>query len=191
MSFAVDGDLIGMKTATKPTAERNLDGYDAPIIPWDKVRELLDGGFSQGPDAGGPNRHTSWLATTDPDGGPHVVPLGTFWNDGAMYFTSGPGTRKSKNLARNPRCAITVATHPYDLMLEGEAQRVTDDETLERIAQEARDGGWPARVENKAFTAEFSAPAAGPPPWYVYKLTPTRIYAMGTAEPYGATRFGF
>lgn len=42
-----------------------------------------------------------------------------------------------------------------------------------------------------ALHAEFSAPSAGPPPWYVYEATPTTTYAFGTAEPYGATRFRF
>jgi hypothetical protein len=37
--------------------------------------------------------------------------------------------------------------------------------------------------------AEFSAPAAGPPPWHVYRLVPSTVFALGTAEPYGATRF--
>jgi hypothetical protein len=38
-------------------------------------------------------------------------------------------------------------------------------------------------------TAEYSAPSAGPPPWHVYKIAPSTVFAFGTAEPYGATRF--
>ena len=38
-------------------------------------------------------------------------------------------------------------------------------------------------------TAEYSAPSAGPPPWHVYKITPSTVFAFGTAEPDGATRF--
>ena len=133
-----------------------------------------------------------WLATVDPDGAPHVVPVGAFWDNGSFYFTSGPGTRKSKNLATNPECVMSVATDPFDITVEGRADRVTDPDDLERIAAIARDrGGWPARVENDAFTAEFSAPSAGPPPWYLYRMTAERVYAFGTAEPYGATRFSF
>jgi hypothetical protein len=50
------------------------------------------------------------------DGRPNVVPVGVLWLDGAFSFTAGPGTRKAKNLARDPRCVITVATHDFDLV---------------------------------------------------------------------------
>jgi hypothetical protein len=184
----VKGDPM---TRRHPEQQMNLDGYNAPPISWERVRDRLDSGITQAPDTGGPNRHTIWLATVDPDGAPHVVPVGAFWDEGSFYFTSGPGTRKSKNLARSPECVMSVATGPFDITVEGRADRVTDLEDLERIAAIARDGGWPARVENDAFTAEFSAPSAGPPPWYLYRVTAERVYAFGTAGPYGATRFSF
>ena len=84
---------------------------------------------------------------------------------------------------------MSVATEPFDTTAEDRTDRVTDPDDLERIAAIARDGGWPARVENDAFTAEFSAPSAGPPLWYLYRVTTEPVYAFGTAEPYGATRF--
>jgi hypothetical protein len=30
-----------------------------------------------------------------------------------------------------------------------------------------REGGWPAEAEGDAFTAPYSAPSAGPPPWHL------------------------
>jgi Pyridoxamine 5'-phosphate oxidase len=42
-----------------------------------------------------------------------------------------------------------------------------------------------------ALYAEYSAPSAGPPPWEVYEVTPTTVFGLGTAEPFGATRFNF
>jgi len=39
--------------------------------------------------------------------------------DGSWHFSSGPGTRQSRNIARDPRCVISVATHPFDLVVEG------------------------------------------------------------------------
>ncbi|WP_116950070.1 pyridoxamine 5'-phosphate oxidase family protein [Jiangella endophytica] len=176
---------------TTPTSDRNLDGYGAPLIPWAKVRARLDAGVPQAPGDGGPNRHTCWLATTWPDGRPHVMPLGALWIDGAFYFTSGPGTRKSRNLAADPRCAITVALDPFDVVLEGAAERVTDDATLRRVRDAFAAEGWEPTVEGEAFTAEYSAPSAGPPPWYVYRLVPSTAFALGTEDPFGATRFTF
>src|SRR5438067_393111 len=100
-------------TNREPKAERNLDGYGAPLIPWTKVRERLEQGFTEVPGSGGPDRHTYWLATVNPDGTPHVMPLGVHWVDGAFYFTAGPATRKAKNLMRDPHCVLTVATHDF------------------------------------------------------------------------------
>ena len=88
--------------AREPSSEHNLDGYDAPVIPWAKARDVFAGGMSQitqGPGSGGPGRHTSWLATVRRDGRPHVVPLGVRWTEDAAYFTAGPGTQKARNLA--------------------------------------------------------------------------------------------
>jgi nitroimidazol reductase NimA-like FMN-containing flavoprotein (pyridoxamine 5'-phosphate oxidase superfamily) len=178
-------------TVNEPASERNLDGYDAPPIAWARVRERLDQGVTQPPGTGGPDRHTHWLATTNPDGSPHVMPLGVLWVDGAFYFNAGPGTRKARNVAQNPRCVITVATHPFDLVVEGEAVKVTDDAELRRIADVYAAEGWEPTVRDGALYAEFSAPSAGPPPWDVYRVTPATVYALGTAEPYGATRFRF
>jgi nitroimidazol reductase NimA-like FMN-containing flavoprotein (pyridoxamine 5'-phosphate oxidase superfamily) len=178
--------------ATKePVDERNLDGYDAPLIAWSRVRDTLNAGFTQAPATEGPDRHTTWLATVNPDGTPHVMPLGVLWVDGNLYFTSGVGTRKAKNLARDPRCVITLATHPFDLVFEGKAVKVTDDATLQRIADTYASHGWAPTVRDGAFYAEFSAPSAGPPPWDLYEVQPKTLFAMGTAEPYGATRFRF
>jgi hypothetical protein len=86
---------------------------------------------------------------------------------------------------------ITIATHDFDLVVEGEAAKVTDQEQLERIAGDFGVGGWHPEVRDGAFYAEYSAPSAGPPPWYVYRVRPKTIYALGTAEPYGATRWEF
>jgi hypothetical protein len=121
------------------------------------------------------------------------MPLGALWVDGAFYFTAGPGTRKAKNLALNPSCVLTVATHDFDLSVEGKAVRVTDRATLKRIAELYAAQGWPATVsdDGAALTAAYSAPSAGPPPWEVYEVQPETIFAMGTAEPYGATRWQF
>jgi Pyridoxamine 5'-phosphate oxidase len=168
---------------------RNLDGYGAPTIEWDRVKAVLNGPLTQAPGTGGPDRHTTWLTTINPDGSPHVMPLGAVRRSGTWYFTSGPATRKSRNLARDPRCVVSVATHPFDLVIEGVAERVTDAAELASVGDVFVQEGWPAEVEGDALTAEYSAPSAGPPPWYVYRVKPSTVFVLGTSEPYGATRF--
>ncbi len=66
-------------------------------------------------------------------------------HDGDLYFTSGPGTRKARNLASNPARTISVKLAGMDLTLDGAAARVTEPAILERVASIYRDIGWPAR----------------------------------------------
>jgi hypothetical protein len=57
MSLTAAGRPKSM-TINEAASERNLDGYDAPLIPWAKVRARLDQGWTQAPGTGGPDRHT-------------------------------------------------------------------------------------------------------------------------------------
>jgi nitroimidazol reductase NimA-like FMN-containing flavoprotein (pyridoxamine 5'-phosphate oxidase superfamily) len=166
-----------------PVDVKNIDGYGAPVIPWERARTALE--QTEGME------HRYWLATASPVGRPHAVPIGAIWLDGALYFTSGAGTRKSRDLAANQRCVLTIAAPGLDIVVEGQAVKVRDDAKLQHLAETYRAGGRPATVSNGAFTAEYSAPSAGPPPWDVYEVVPETVFGLGTAEPYGATRWRF
>jgi len=169
------------------------DLYGTPLLDWSRIEAALARGLEQAPGGGGPDRHTCWLATINTDGSPHVTGIGALWVDGSFWFETGQGTRKGRNLARDPRCTLSVATREFDLVVDGEAHRVTDPVTVTARAAEWAAGGWPARVDETgvALTAEFSAPSAGPPPWSVYRLTPHAATALLTTEPGGATRWRF
>lgn len=167
----------------KSTSTTNLDIYGNAVLDWGRADRALSNPPS--------DMQTWFLGTVDPDSRPHATGVGAFYLDGDMYFTSGPGTRKSRNLAANPACTISVALAGIDLVLEGEAERVTDSATLEQVAAAARDGGWPAQVQGDALTAPYSAPSAGPGPWHLYRLSFHTAYGVATAEPYGATRWRF
>lgn len=78
-----------------------------------------------------------------------------------------------------------------DLILEGDAARVTDSATLEAVASRYREDGWPVEVAGDAFTGPYSAPSAGPPPWRLYRFMAHTAYGVATAEPNGATRWRF
>jgi len=169
------------------------DLYDLPLLEWAEIEGRLGHGVAQAPGTGGPDRHTCWLATVDEDGSPHVTGVGALWVDGTFWFETGAGTRKGRNLARDRRCTLSVATHDFDLVVEGEARPVTDPATVAAMAERWNDNGWPARVDDtgSALTAEFSAPSAGPPPWTVYRMTLRTATAVATVEPGGATRWRF
>jgi hypothetical protein len=169
--------------------QRNLDGYGTPPIEWARVEAVLASRLTQAPGTGGPQRHTVWLTTINPDGRPHATPVGVVQRDGTWCFTSGPTTRKSRNLARDPRCTVSVATDPFDLIVEGTAERVIEPGELASVAAVFVEGGWPAEVDGDALTAQYMAPSAGPPPWHVYRITSSTVFAFGASEPFGATKF--
>ena len=122
---------------------------------------------------------------------PHLAAVGAIWIDDKFYFVSGPRLRKSRNLAVNPRCAVSVSLDDIDVVVEGTARKVSDASTLERVANQYASLGWPARASEGAITAEYSAPSAGRGPWDLYAVTPTAAVGVATKEPHGATRWRF
>lgn len=165
-----------------PTQQKNLDIYGSEPLEWARaVRQLEDTS----------GHRTCWLATTDPDGSAHLAGVGALWVDDKVYFTSGPRMRKSRNLAKNPRCAMSFALGDLDLVVEGTASKVTDESVVADLAARYAAQGWAARAEGTVITAEYSAPSAGPAPWDLYVIAPEKAYGVATAEPYGATRWRF
>ena len=171
-------------TDREPVEVTNLDRYGSPALSWSRARDLLAVGWRR-PET------PFFLGTSRPDRRPHAAGIGALWFDGDLYFTSGPGTRKARNLATNPACTISARLEGLDLILEGEATRIVDGPTLEKVAALYREGGWPAEVEGDALAAPFSAPSAGPPPWHVYRFMFQTAFGVATEEPNGATRWRF
>lgn len=170
----------------------NLGKADGlPPVDWAAVEERLDAGSAPDPDAR--NSRTTWLTTVNDDGSPHVTPVGALWLDGAFWFQTGAGTRKGRNVARDPRCSIAVSLRDADVVIEGNALRVTEPVALARIAKAWADNGWPARADESGsgITAPFNAPAQGPPPWNVYRIESRSAVVALAAEPGGLTRFRF
>ena len=168
----------------RPVSTKDLDIYDNGEVPWSRAAEALGEG-PLGPEA------AVFLGTVRPDGRPHVAGIGVVVHDGDLYFTSGPGARKARNLAADPRCTVALRLPGIDLCLEGEATRVGDRATLEHVAAQFRAGGWPAEVDGDAFTAPYSAQSAGPPPWHLYRFVIGTAFGVGTRPPHGASRWRF
>lgn len=123
-------------TDQAPVEVTNLDRYGSPPLPWSRPYDLLAADPTQSDIA-------FFLGTSRPDGRPHIAGIGALWLDGDLYFTSGPATRKARNLAANPACTIAARLAGIDLVLEGEATRIADRPTLEEVARLYRAGGWP------------------------------------------------
>jgi hypothetical protein len=160
-------------------------------VGWDAVAGKLSAGPAPAPDA--VNSRTTWLATLNEDGSPHVTAVGALWLDGAFWFQTGTATRKGRNVARDPRCSVAVSVDGADIVIEGAAARVTEPGALARVAKAWADQGWPAEPDEsgQGITAPFNAPSQGPPPWNVYRIEPRSAIVTLTAEPGGLTRFRF
>lgn len=162
-----------------------------PPVEWDAIVTTLADGSPPAPDAH--NTRTTWLATLNEDGSPHVTAVGAIWLDGTFWFQTGAGTRKSRNVARDPRCSIAISILDADVVVEGEAARVTEPGAVARAANAWADQGWPAEPDpsGSGITAPFNAPSQGPPPWNVYRVEPRSATVTLGTEPGGLTRFRF
>lgn len=162
--------------ATDPVAEldQRFSQADSPT-PWTEARDVLE------------RAEIFWVSTVRPDSRPHVTPLIAVWDDGALYFCTGPDERKAQNLASNPHCTLTTGRNTIgeglDVVVEGDAVRVTDDAMLERIsaAYLAKYGAeWHFQARDGAFHHPGGGPAA-----HVFEVVPHT--ALGFAK--GAGRF--
>src|SRR5215475_8390880 len=96
-----------------------LDANDGEgLLPWEWALERLTGS------------HNYLLATTRPDGRPHVMPVWGLWLDGAFYFSTGRQSRKARNLRANPNCVVSTDRSDEAVILEGVAEEIADRGSL-------------------------------------------------------------
>jgi Pyridoxamine 5'-phosphate oxidase len=142
-----------------------------------------------------------WLSTVRPDGRPHVTPLLAIWQDDAAYFCTGPRERKAGNLEQSPHCILTTGCNALgeglDLVIQGDAVRITDAPTLQRLveAYEAKYGpdwrfdvaqGGFAHPESSDLSDEARAEAV-----LVFRVAPSTVFAFGKGDVYSQTRWRF
>ena len=116
-----------------------LEVAGLPLVDWQRVEARLAGPEQLAGSGGHDNR--CWLATTNPDGSPHLTGLGPLWVSGLFYFTTGETTRKGRNLAMDSRCTLGVSTDECDLAVDGNAALVDDPDVVAEMAGRWADGG--------------------------------------------------
>ena len=173
----------------EPVAELDprFSSEDAAPREWAEVRRHLDGA------------EVYWISTVRPDGRSHVTPLLGVWLEGALYFCTGPEERKAKNVVRNPNCVLTTGCNALDegldVVVEGEASRVTDGARLRRVADaylSKYGDDWRFAVRDGAFyhdpgsLRETDTGAA-----WVYEVSPKKVFGFGKGEPFSQTRWRF
>jgi len=167
-------------TAIDPVAELDarFSGPDAAATSWAEVRALLQ------------TAELFWISTVSSDGRPHVSPLPAVWQDRALYFCTGAREQKGVNLTHNAQCALTTGNNAWksglDVVVEGTAQRVTDDAHLRRLAAEWESkyrGDWHFDVAHGAFHHEGGEAL-------VFEVAPDKVLAFAKGE-FAQTRFRF
>jgi general stress protein 26 len=140
-------------------------GTDA--TPWNDTRRALE------------TAELFWITTVRADGRPHITPLVAIWLDGAIHFSTGATEQKAVNLRRNAHVSLMTGCNQWDggldVVVEGDAALVTDDEMLERLAH-AWTSKWDGRWRYEAREGAFHQ---GGGTALVFSVTPRKILAFG------------
>ena len=101
------------------------------------------------------------VATLMSDGAPHSVPLWVALEGDRIAFQTSPGSRKARNVERDPRVAISITDHavPYAMALvRGRvAERIDGDAAwaiIDRLAVKYTGQPYPLRTDRVAFLVE-------------------------------------
>ena len=157
-------------SAPVTTLDTRFSDPDAVATSWDETRRVLE------------TAELFWIATVRADGRPHVTPLVAVWLDSALHFSTGAGEQKAVNLQSSPHVILTTGCNQWerglDVVVEGDAVQVTDDQMLERLA-DAWKTKWDGRWEYEARDGSFHH---GNGAALVFSVTPTKIlaFAKGT-----------
>lgn len=167
---------------TQPVTELDarFSAPDAIATDWEETRRALEGA------------ELFWISTVRADGRPHVTPLVAVWLDDAIYFATGLGEQKAVNLRTNQDVILTTGCNEWerglDVVVEGEAVRVTDESLLGRLAETWAtkwDGRWQYEVHEGGFRNEGNADAV-----LVFSVKPTKVFAFAKGT-FGQTRHRF
>ena len=146
---------------------------DGVVTTWEETRRVLE------------TADLFWLSTVRADGRPHVTPCVSVWHDEAIHFTTDPSAQKTANLRGNPHVILTTGCNQREgltVVVEGDAVRITDQDTLERLASvwaTKWDGSWPYQVRDGSFYLydedEQRVLVESSP---VFSVKPTKVFAF-------------
>jgi len=102
---------------TKPQRPTMPEGYGIPAakkasdyLPWSWAEQRLK------------RARNYWIATTCPDGRPHLMPVWGVWVDGALYFGTDRRSRKARNAIASPAMVAHADIEDDAVIVEGEAR---------------------------------------------------------------------
>jgi general stress protein 26 len=153
----------------------------ATAVRWEETRRALE------------TAELFWISTVRADGRPHVTPVVGAWAEEAIWFSTGVDEVKFANLRVHPHVVLTTGCNRWDqgldVVVEGDAVRVTDDAVLSRIAGAFTtkwDGRWKFTARDGCFRGLDGSGEA-----MVFSVTPAKVFAHSKGDPFGATRHKF
>jgi len=170
-------------TTPVTTLDERYSDPEAVATGWDETRQVLDAA------------QVFWISTVRADGRPHVTPCAAVWREGTLYFDTGAAQQKAINLRSNQHVVLTTGCNHWDrgldVVVEGKAVRVTDDDRLAELAKV-----WATRWNGQfQFVAgdgcfhhvqDESLPAV-----LVFSVTPRQILAFTRGDRAGHTTHRF
>lgn len=108
------------QTLNDPKATRpEIPGYGLPkskkgLLPWKWAEDRLK------------RSRQYWIATTRPDGRPHVMIVWALWTEGVLYFSTGKQSVKARNLTKNRNCIMCTEKADEGVILEGVVETERD-----------------------------------------------------------------
>ena len=156
---------------TEARADRpHMPGYGISesaegMLPWSWAEERLAGSRNY------------WVATTRPDGRPHLMPVWAVWTGDTLYFSTARTPTKARNLFANPNCSVSTEHGDEAVILEGSVVHEEDHSVLRPV--------W------DAYKAKYDWSLKGQS---MFALRPTVAFAfIETAEQFAtaATRWRF
>lgn len=101
----------------KPIRDRPVvpDGYGVPdsdvgVLKWSAVEDRLRASLH------------FWMATTRPNGKPHVVPRWGVWLDARFWYDGAPDTVHAKNLNNDTSCVLHLEDGRHAVIVEGRSE---------------------------------------------------------------------
>ena len=162
-------------TTPVTTLDQRYSDPDAVATGWDQTRQVLE------------SAEVFWISTVRADGRPHVTPCAAVWLDGTIYFDTGATQQKAINLRANPHVILTTGCNHWDrgldVVIEGDAVQVTDDNLLSRLA-EVWATKWDGRFRFQARDGCFHYDQDEGFPVLVFSVTPAKVLAF-TRGPLG------
>jgi nitroimidazol reductase NimA-like FMN-containing flavoprotein (pyridoxamine 5'-phosphate oxidase superfamily) len=150
----------------------------ATALPWTAAEEQLQ------------KAGVFWVTTVRAEGRPHVVPLIAVWLEGALYFCTGEGEQKAKNIANNAQVVITTGSNSFgeglDIVVEGEAVELNDGAKLGRVADAYRakyGEGWSFTVRDGKFSPDTGSSGGDEVRVPVFEVAPAKVFGFSRADP--------